>query len=82
MVLPSNSSRIPRQRCDKVKHGSILIGYGRCSIVLFQSTDELVIESYATQKLCVRFDSIMTPVQHGDDGGDHLVLSSGEWEVR
>src|SRR5215469_16532340 len=38
----------------------------------------MLIQCHPTQKLCVRFDSIKTPVGDRYHGGDHLVLASSE----
>lgn len=35
-----------------------------------------VIQSHATQKLCVRFQSVVAMIRRGDHGGDHLLLPS------
>jgi hypothetical protein len=51
-----------------------LLGDGRSSIVRLQGGDQRFIKCHSTQKLCVRFDSIMATVRDRDDRRDHLVL--------
>src|SRR5215469_2943380 len=41
----------------------------------------MLIECHSTQKLCVRFDSIKTPVGDRYHGGDHFVLASSERQL-
>ena len=73
---------ISRQLSDIVKHHALLFGDWRSPIVLLQRFDQLVIQGYATQKLCVRLDSIMTAVRDRDHGGDHLVLPARQRQAR
>jgi hypothetical protein len=69
--------RVARESRDVVEHRAVARVNGRGAVVFFEGADEILIQSYSTQKLCVRFDSIMTAVQNGDDRGDHFVLTAG-----
>ena len=55
---------------------------GSLRVILPQGLNQFVVQSYSTQKLCVGFDSIEASVGDRNEGGDHLVLSAGEREVR
>ena len=47
---------------DVFKHFPVLLGNRRSFIIFLQSLCQLLIQSNAPQKLCVRFDSIMTTI--------------------
>ena len=64
-----------------VQHRAIGIREWRLGVVVFERFDQVFIECDATQKLCVRLDSIMTAIQDRDDRRDHLVLLAGERKV-
>jgi hypothetical protein len=66
---------------DVVEHDAVSIGDGRSGVVVLESIDHVFVESDATQKLCVRFDSIVAAVSYRDHGGDHFMLIAGERQV-
>ena len=66
---------------DVVEHHAILLGDRRGSVVVLQGLDQLFIQRDATQKLCVRLDSILAAVGDRDHRRDHLVLAARERQV-
>jgi hypothetical protein len=65
-----------------IEHEPLPLRNRSSPVVLLQGLDQLFVQGDATQKLCVRLDSIMTSVGDRDDCGDHLMLSSGERQIR
>jgi hypothetical protein len=43
-------------------------------VVFLQRSHQIAIKGHATQKLCVRLNSIVAPVGYRNHGGNHLVL--------
>ena len=68
--------RIARDLLDVLEHDAVLLGDRRRAVVGLQRLDERFIQRDATQKLCVRLQSILAPVGRRDDRGDHLVLAA------
>jgi hypothetical protein len=66
---------------DVVEHDAVLIRDRRVFVVLFQRLDHFLVERDATQKLCVRFYSIMATVGYRNHGGDHFVLIACERQI-
>jgi hypothetical protein len=62
MICLSDARGVTGYLRHKIQHESILIGYLRGSIISLQVFYQPLIESDATQKLCVGLDSIMTAV--------------------
>jgi len=63
VVLRVNARRVPGQLHDIIKHDAILFTDRSAAIIGFERLNQFFIERNATQKLCVRFDSIMTAVR-------------------
>ena len=82
MIRLRDPCGIARELRDIIEHCFVLIRNWRGAIVLLQGLYQFFIESDATQKLCVRFDSIVTPVCDRHDSGDHLLLTPAERQVR
>ena len=82
MILRRNARGIASQLAYIVEHHSVLFRNRRGPVILLQRSHQHIIQGNSTQKLCVGFDSIMTAISNGNDGGDHFVLSSGERKVR
>jgi hypothetical protein len=74
VIVAADFRRILRELHHKLEHHAILFGYCCAPVVFPQSGHKLVVQRDATQKLCVRLDSIKTPVRNRDDGRDHFVL--------
>jgi hypothetical protein len=66
---------------DVVEHHPLGIGHRRGLVISFQCFDEIVVERDATQKLCVRVNSILTSVLRRHHRRDHLVLATLEGKV-
>src|SRR5262245_14323111 len=81
VILSLNAGGVFSQLDHVVKHDSILIADGGSRVVPLQRIDQLLIQRYSTQKLCVRLDSIDAPVCRGDQRRYHLVLASVQREV-
>ena len=64
MIVLGNARGIARRFRHVIKHDSICIRDRRGLVVLLQRSHQIVIQSHATQKLCVRFDSIMTAIEN------------------
>lgn len=77
----ANAGGVAGQLNDIFAHEELGGGNGRGAVVLAKRVDQFLIESDATQKLCVGFDSIPAPIRDGDDGGDHFVLAALEGKV-
>ena len=82
MIILSKPGSVLCQLGYIIEHEQLLLGNRSSPVVLLQGLDQLFVQGDATQKLCVRFDSIMTSVGDRDDCGDHLMLSSGERQIR
>ena len=80
IVFP-DFGRVFRELHDIIEHDAFLRRNGRGGVVAFQGRDQFFIEGDATQKLCVRLDSINAPVGHGNHGRDHLVMTPLEREI-
>jgi hypothetical protein len=78
MIISGDLGRVSGQFHDICQHHPFLMGDGSSRVVAFERIDQGRGESYATQKLCVRFDSIDATVGDRHQGSDHLVLPSGE----
>lgn len=77
IVVPRRDARgVARDLHDVIQHYFFLLRDRRRSVVFFQRRYQVLVQSHSTQKLCVRFDSIMTPVGHRDHRRDHLMLPS------
>ena len=57
-----NACCIARDLHHVIQHHFLLLGDRRFAVVVFESSYQFLIQRYATQKLCVRLDSIMTTV--------------------
>ena len=64
MIGRVNLSRITSDFGDIVEHRPVLFIDWRRAIVVFQRSHQFFIQGDSTQKLCVRFDSVMTVIQH------------------
>jgi hypothetical protein len=53
-----------RQLHNILDHHSFLLGQRRRSNILTQRLDQGIVQGHPTQKLCVRFDSVVTTVCH------------------
>ena len=62
MIGWGDSRGISGHLYDVVEHHPLLLGDGCRTIVRFERGYQRFIECDTTQKLCVRFDSIMTPI--------------------
>jgi len=82
MIPRRNARGIASQLAYVIEHYFVLLRNRRGLVILLQRSHQLVIQGNSTQKLCVGFDSIVAAISNGNDGGDHLVLSSGERKVR
>jgi len=67
---------------DVIQHHTILLPDRGMLVVFLQRSYQLAVKSNATQKLCVRFDSIVAAVGYGNHGCDHLVLLTLQRQVR
>ena len=81
MIRAADLRRVLRQLHHVIQHRSLLLGDGRGLVIPPQGFNQVRIQRYPTQKLCVRFNSIETSIRHGDDGSYHFVLSPGERQV-
>ena len=75
VIIRAALRRVFRQFHHIVQHGAILRADWRSPIVALQRIDHRFIQRDATQKLCVGFDSIVTPVSDRDHGRDHFMLT-------
>ena len=66
---------------DVLHHHALRRGEGRLRVIRLKRFNQCLIESDATQKLCVGLDSINTPISHRNHGGDDLMLSAAERKV-
>ena len=64
-----------------VEHPAVLLRKRRLRVVVAQLRNEGFVQRDATQKLCVRLDSIKAAVGDRHHGGDHFVLATLEREV-
>ena len=55
---------VARDLYDVFQHHLLLLGDWRFTVVVFESSYQLLVQGYPTQKLCVRLDSIMTTVAY------------------
>jgi hypothetical protein len=78
VIFRPDLSCILSELYDVIEHYSILFRDRSSAVILFECLDHGFIESDATQKLCVRFDSIVTPVRNRHDRRDHLMLAARE----
>jgi len=76
MIVSLNFGRVFCELHHEIEHDAIARFDGGCCVVALQRFDKFRIEGDATQKLCVRFNSIHTPIGDRDHGGDHLVLAA------
>ena len=65
-----------------IKHNPILLADWRTPIVVLECLNQLFIKCDPAQKLCVRFDSIMTAVRDRNNRGDHFVLPASQRQLR
>jgi len=68
--------RVFGQLYDVIQHRAVLIADRRGSIIFAKCLHHFFVQRDSTQKLCVRFDSIVAPVRQRNHGGDHLVLAT------
>ncbi len=61
-----------------VHHHALRRRERRRRVIRLERFNQCFIQCDATQKLCVRLDSINTPIGHRDHGGDDLVLAAAE----
>src|ERR1017187_1555675 len=81
VVLPTLGS-VLGQLDHIVHHHPLLRRDRRGRVVLFQSLHQFFIQRHSTQKLCVRLDSIHSPVGHRDHGRDHFMLPPAQRQLR
>ena len=81
MIRAADLRRVLRQLHRVIQHRPFLLRDRRTFVIPPQSFNQIRIQSYSTQKLCVRFNSIETSVRHGDDRRYHFVLSAGERQI-
>jgi hypothetical protein len=67
---------------DVLHHHALLRGERGLGVIGLQRPNEFFIQGDSTQKLCVRLDSINAPVGDRHHGGDNLVLTSAERQLR
>ncbi|HJT28486.1 MAG TPA: hypothetical protein VJ784_13825, partial [Pyrinomonadaceae bacterium] len=58
-----DARRVARDLHDVIQHHFLLLGDRRLPVVVFESSNQFLVQCNATQKLCVRLDSIMTAVR-------------------
>jgi hypothetical protein len=81
VMLRKNSRSILRQLDDKIEHYTILLRDRRGFVVVLQRRYHIFVQGHATQKLCVRLNSIIAPIGYGYHRCNHLVLVSGQWKI-
>ena len=62
VIFRRDARGVVRELQDVFKHFPVLLRDRRSFIIVLQSLCQPLIQSNATQKLCVRFDSIMTTI--------------------
>lgn len=81
MIFRDDLRRIARELDDVIAHNKLSLGDRRAFVVLTKLSDEVGIQCYATQKLCVRFHSVKAVVRRRHHRRDHLVLTPLEWKL-
>lgn len=81
MILRKDLGRIPSQSYNVVEHHALRLRDGRRRIIRFQRLNQTIIESYPTQKLCVRRHSVLAPIGDRHHSRDHFVLPALKWQV-
>ena len=64
-----------------IQHEHVRFANRSLFIVIAKSSDEVLIESHLTQKLCVRFRSVKAVISERNDRGYHLVLGATERQI-
>ncbi len=62
VIVWSGPGRIARDLFNIGQHSTLLIRDRRRPVIRLESANQFLIQSYSTQKLCVRLDSIVAPV--------------------
>ena len=81
VIIRGDPGRVARDLLNIGQHRALLIRDGRRPVVRLERANQFLIQSYPTQKLCVRLDSIMAPVQHRHHRRNHLVLPARKRQV-
>jgi hypothetical protein len=81
VIVGRNFRRILRQLHHVIEHGAILCTDFRRLVIPLQRVHERFVQSDATQKLCVGFDSIDAPVRYGNHDCNHFVLAALQRQV-
>jgi len=82
MVVFPDLGGVFRELDDVVEHDAFLFGDRSRGVIALKRFDQGLIEGDATQKLCVRVDSIDAPVCHRNHGCDHLVMAPLQGQIR
>ncbi len=64
-----------------IDHHAVLLTDWRAFIIPLQRLNHFSVQCYATQKLCVRLDSIVAAVGDRHHGGNHFVLVAGQRQI-
>ena len=72
---------IPGDLLGELEHHTILFGDWRRPVIALQRLHERFVKSDPTQKLCVRVESILTPIHRGHDGRNHFVLPPRQRQI-
>ena len=75
VILRRDARGIPCELRNVIKHHPVSFGNRRLAIIILEGFYQVLVQRYATQKLCVRFDSIVTAIEDRNDRGNHLVLA-------
>jgi len=82
VIAHRNPRSILRQLHNEIEHRPIHFA-DRGSLVIFaQRLNQSIVQCDPTQKLCVRFDSVMTSVDDRHHGRDHFVLPARKRKIR
>ena len=76
-----DASGVARDLLDVLEHHAILIRDRRRPMIGFQRVDQRFIQRDPTQKLCVRLQSILAPVDRRHHRRDHLVLATAQRQL-
>jgi hypothetical protein len=81
VVMLADPSGVFCELHNIVQHCPILFRDWRSTIIAPKRIHKIRIQGDATQKLCVRFDSIKAPIRDGDNRRDHFLLPSGKRQI-
>ena len=71
-----------RQQSHIIQHCTIRRVQVGSAIIYPEGGNQRIVSGDSTQKLCVRFRSIVAVVEDGNDRRDHLMLAAGERQFR